>query len=276
MSDGMDGSVTALATPEFSIKRILRPFKGFEQVYQGQRALTPICLCERNQPYDPIAKRGTVGYDPNLVYGVPGQMGTRCSIELPFLIWTAGGFFNHYRYTLNWRLRNTRDHNTNPEQRVPYHVAKSGAGVPETLINPGPRVPIYGIVDTAVYAQTEPPIGPGIQPPARVVLHPLWIEPQPYPCFNPLMPDNSPGAVQQGIIPSVPLGTHKMPFFLNHEVQSIGDDLVITIVREEVDPFTNWDFAPGGVDHDVSIFFGNGAGVEYEDLGVLLSWGISP
>lgn len=273
MSDGVGDAVVALATPEFSIKRVLRPFKGFEQVYQGLPAYTPICLCERNQPYDPLAKRGTPGYDPNLVYGVPGNMGTRCSIEFPMVQWTSGILFNPYDYSLNWRLRNTRDHNTNPEQRVPYHIAKSGAGVPETLPpNPGPRVPIYGIRETAVYAQTEPTLGnPGV-----VVLRSLLINPRLNVQAPPVMPDGSQGAIQQGIQPSTsPSGRYKMPYMLNYETQAIGDDLVICITRsDEVEP--DWGFAEGETDHGLSIFFGNGDGVEYEDLGVLLSWGVAP
>jgi hypothetical protein len=275
MSDGIDGSVVALATPEFSIKRILRPFKGFEAIYQGLPASTPICFCERNLPYDPIAKRGVPGYDPHLVYGVPGNMGTRCSIEFPMTFWSAGGALLRYRYSLNWRLRNTRDHNTNPVQRVPYHIAKSGAGVPETTPpSPGPRVTIYGIRETAIYAQTEP-TGLLSQPPASVVIRPLWIEPVLAVSRPPKMPDGSDGVIQQGILPPAVGNRHTSPYFLNYETQSIGDDLVIGVVRDD-DVVSDWEFGLGETDHGFSIFFGNGDGVEYEDLGILLSWGVAP
>jgi hypothetical protein len=276
MSDGIDGSVVALATPEFSIKRILRPYKGFEQVYQGVTARRPICFCERNQPFDPIAARGTPGYDPNLVYGIPGNMGVRATIEFPILFWIANQTtVRRYQYSLTWRLRNTRDHNSNPNQRVPYHVAKSGAGVAETNPpNPGPRVPIYGVNETAVYAQAEPAYAPNPDP-AVAVLRKVVVEPQFSLDLPPLMPDGNIGVIQQGILAPNPQYLHTSAYFHNHETQAIGDDLVISVSRDTSGGGT-WDFAPGGADYAFSTFFGNGFGVEYEDLGILLSWGVSP
>lgn len=276
MSNGVGDSVVALATPEFSIKRILRPFKNFEDIYQGQSASRPICFCERNQPYDPIAKRGTPGYDPNLVYGVPGNMGTRCSIEFPMVYWnTETANFLRYKFCLSWRLRNTRDHNTNPEQRVPFHIAKSGAGVPETLPpNPGARVPIYGIRETAVYAQAEPTTVYGE---SVVAIRPVIIEPANDTLLPPFMPDGARAVIQQGIRPSDVSGRHVMPYYLNYETQAIGDDLVISVTRDNPRGAGDWAFAKGEADHQFSVMFGKGdGGVEYEDLGILLSWGVSP
>jgi hypothetical protein len=274
MSEALQGSSTVLAAPEFGTKRVLRPFKGFEAIYQGQDVRKPICFCENNEPYDPLAKRGLPGYDPNLVYGIPGNLGVRASIDIPMVAWSKDGTLTRYWWMLQWRLRNIRDHNLNSDKRVPWHVAKSGVGFPETGTNPGPRVPIYGIVETAVFAQSEPT---GFPPPlASVVLRQVVVEPVGNFSLAPLMPDGSNGAVQQGIRPTIAFDLHTAPFYVNYETQAIGDDLVIAVRRDADDDYPNWDFTPGGPDNTFSDFFGNGTGFEYEDLGVLLSWGVSP
>lgn len=190
------------------------------------------------------------------------------------VLWTAGVISYRYKYALSWRLRNTRDHNQNPDQRVPFHIAKSGAGVPETGPNPGPRVPIYGIRETAVHAQTEPT---GVSGESVVVLRPVVIEPSTDVFVPPLMPDGTRGAVQQGIKPTHFLGSHLVPTLVNYETQAIGDDLVIEVYRDTPDGAQDWAFGFGEPDHPLSVYFGNGdGGVEYPDLGILLSWGVSP
>jgi hypothetical protein len=258
-----EGSKTVLAGPEFGIVHIMRPYRGFEAVYQGQLSTRPIYLCEANKPYDPLAIKRTPGIDPHLVAGLPCVFGSRV------VIWLLNLQVNEYTLRLVWRFRNLFDHR-NSADRVPYHIAKQGPGVPELVVDPGPRVVIPAAFDTAIYQQTEP-----ANPPAQchAMINDVEVV-SPRVTLDPLMPDGVRGAVCQGVGDPSGLGGDLTPRWVQYEVQAAGDELLMSYQRPVT--FGQWQFLAGQPDKLFADMLGNGTGVEYPDVGVYVSFGVSP
>jgi hypothetical protein len=61
---------------------------------------------------------------------------------------------------------------------------------------------------------------------------------------------------------------------VQYEVQAAGDELLMSYQRPVL--FGNWNFLVGNPDKLFSDMLGNGTGVEYPDIGVYVSFGVSP
>jgi hypothetical protein len=255
-----------LPVPEFSLCRTLGPYSGFENEYQGQPPYTPLYMFEGGRPRDPRALQGAPGIDPNLIAGLPGRFGLRCVVWLPRLGTEQDPSVPYY-WTLEWRLRNLNDYQNTPDARMPHHEASQGAGDAETLVNPGARVIIPAATETLIYAQNEPA---PILNRAFVHLRQQHIQ------FNfpklprPFLPGGALGVVQQGVGASDALGTHTRPSYLIYECPFAGDELLISMWREQQGPADTWDFAAGGLDDKVPRLF------NHPQLGVRVLTGVGP
>src|SRR3990170_573964 len=103
-----------IVDPQFGIVRVLRPYQGFEAIYQGHPATgstaVPIMLSEAGIELDEEARNKVTGYDPELVRGLPVPLGARVVLWVPFIsaiLLEVGA--SPYVYMPIWRFRNTAD-----------------------------------------------------------------------------------------------------------------------------------------------------------------------
>jgi hypothetical protein len=264
MSDASARNV--LAVPEFGTIRTLRPYLGFESQYDGQPiGVYGLYLTENGKVLDSNAARGLAGYDPNLIPGVPVQMGTRILLWLPSI--QANQLNGEpYQYVITWRLRNVFDHRVAENARPPFHLPKQGLGVADTTgPNPGARVVIPAANQTVVYNASEPTL---VCAPAQQTLRTEFVKACTTTIRLPLMPDGSTGVVQQGILPSTSPG-YTTPKFLVHEVQAVGDEMIVSLTRD-IGTAPAWDLS--GYDLYVAQAFNSSV----PDNGVLMTTGVSP
>jgi hypothetical protein len=270
MGDGDNEGRVVLADAQFGLVRILRPYPNFETNYDGVVATTPIMLSEGGVALDDLAARGETGYDRRLVRGLQVPVGARVLIWIPLAAAAALPTIVPYDYTIIWRYRNVHDYRV---ARLPYHYPKQGVGVPETLVNAGPRVVIPAATQSVIYNQAE---GADFSF-ATQNLHSENIAMGGASLgANPINPDGADGAIQQGIQPSTATDTHTRPFFSPVEVQAEGDELLLAVTRPTVGQNANWDFTGVTVDGAFSNIYGVGTGAAIPDLGVYVVVGSAP
>lgn len=275
------GGKTVLADAQFGVMRILRPFAGFVDVYQGQPASTPIMLTEVLDPpggaaLDPFAQTNTPGYSPKLIRGIDVPMGSRVVLWLPFITAydAATSTTIRYQWTLIWRLRNTYDYRN---ARMPYHYPKQGAGVPETVgITLEDRVVIPCATQTLPYSQSPEPTGAL----ANVVtnLRNEAVTTGATPLSNPLLPDGSIGYFQQGLGDPNASPIFSQPLYQQHEVQATGDELLLALTRDTT-LLPTWDFGTLLLnDWQVNFYLGGSglAAPPKPDIGVYMTTGSAP
>lgn len=259
-------SRNVLAVPEFGTARTLRPYAGFTDVYQGENVGSyALYLTENGKVRDDNAARGITGYDPNLIPGVPVQMGSRVVLWLPSI--QANQLNGEpYSYALIWRMRNVFDHRVAENARPPFHLPKQGLGVEDTTgANPGARVVIPASTQSVVYNEAEPSL---VCTPAQQTIRTEFVKACTTAVRLPLMPDGATGAVQQGILPST-ISAYTTPRFLVHEVQAVGDELIVALTRN-IGSNPTWDF--DDYDSFVALAFND----QVPDNGVLMMPGVSP
>jgi hypothetical protein len=266
----MTGPATAegrnvLAVPDFNLYQVMRPYEDFVDKYDGEAVTRLLMLSPNGEAYDTNASRGLKGYDPNLVAGHPVLLGQRVVLLLPGLSPTPLNS-EPYIWKFAWRIRNVFDTRVDEDVRRPWHLPNQGLGIADTTgENPGDRVVVPAVWNSIVYIQDEP-----VLPSLHAVQHLRAEDIQPGATRDgpPIMPDGSTGVLQQGILPSTAPG-YTQPWFTVHEMQAIGDELLIAITRAAgSDP--NWDFA--GVDAPIAAFLGS----DTPDLGAYVSSGVSP
>lgn len=255
--------------------------------YDGLSGLYPIMFTEGGAPLDDLA--GKPGYSASLVRGLSVPLGSRMVIWLPNIAAES-----KYYWAVSWRMRNTFDFRT---ARRAYHYPKAALGVPDDL---GPatggmqdRV-VLPAANTTLISTTVP--GNPIVFPSVSTLNPEWAATQFTIAnfFQPLTPSGVGGQIQQGVLPWSPASSSTLlagpvPAFIPYEVQALGDELLIGLVKASnlSDPLTltPWDFDYAGAvwptldeptDAIVSWLFGNGSGRTYPDVGVYILTGSAP
>lgn len=276
----MSGSSNVLADAQFGTARILRPFDGFVPLYQGQPASTPIMLTEVVDPpggsaLDQAADVRSPGYSPRLIRGVDVPMGSRVILWLPNIAANDPGTGTEIRYewTLVWRLRNVYDYRN---FRTPYHYPKQVDGIAETGAEAGPRVVIPAATQTLPYSQSPEPAGAL----ANVVtnLRNEAVSVGGTPLSSPLVPAGGIGYFQQGVADPTTLPIASRPLYQVHEVQAVGDELLIGLTRSTT-LVANWDFTTPLVrDWQVNLYLGGvgAAAPPKPDIGVYVMTGSAP
>lgn len=284
------GGKTVVADAQFGIARILRPYPTFTTVYEGKPAWTQIMMTEvvngtGGDAIDAFAAASTAGYDPNLVKGLSVPIGSRVIIWFPKLFFVTGDTTSRYRYTLQWRLRNVFDFR---QGRTPYHYPKQSQGIPDTTGgSSSPRVVIPAANQTVIYNQEPQPAGAAATVAANMRIEDITPGGD-YPSGGasdfrglPFNPSGQVGVIQQGIMDPASgtfggQGVADAAFYQTHEVQAVGDELLIGLWRPTVDGAANWTF--NGADTVVRNFFGSNpdTGSPLSDLGIYVMCGSAP
>lgn len=237
---------------QWTMYRYLKPFQGFEQVYQGEPGNTPIAF---PGDLDLFSEKKVVGYDPNLIAGITVPLGARVTIWIPQTLAQDGDsdpVVNAlYQYQILWRNRTARDFRVGQAEGIgssiqsysSYHLPTSGTGQPQNNSpTPSPanaRYYLPGAMRTVAFEQNEPTDGtPGVihlrgeylQP----VADPIWVPP--------LTPKGQPALWQQGAYLESASGTAAGgPAYLTFTTDAEGDEMCI--LASKIDPSTLWDFS---------------------------------
>lgn len=259
-------SAVVLPDAQWTMVRYLKPFPGFETVYQGKAGTNTIAF---PGTLDLFAERNVAGYDPNLIAGITVPLGSRVTIWIPQTI--TDGVDNEtqpevnalYQYQILWRMRTPRDFRagqgmgqvSSVQQYSSYHVPTSGFGQPQTvtLDNSQQRFFLPGALRTVAYEQNEPGDGTSGVTHLRgenlqLLQSPIWTPP--------LTPSGVPAVWQQGTYTNSAAPNTGGPAYLTFTCDAEGDEMMI--LASKIDTSNPWDFttvAPG--DQSFSNTYGN-------------------
>ena len=269
-----------LFDPQFSLQRILKPFDGFEDTYQGFLGTTPIALYTaddtgKRPPRDPDA--GKPGFGPNLLRYFDVPFGALVAMWLPMAFFVADDvvFTTKYRYRVKWRMRNVTDYRN---RRTPYHISQQFPGAPDSadVANPQ-RLIIPAAYDDVELEQLPIPV----TGPVDFDLRPrAYLTPSNTQILDllPLLPGGVSGVHQQGIFDPATFGpgadvVRNAMFFPPKFFLARGDQMIVEALKF-VDPLTTpWDFRPSGAD----VTFGKLYGADSpEGSGVYIFTGAGP
>jgi hypothetical protein len=262
------------ADAQFGNAKILRPQLGFDTLFQGQSINYPILFSEGGIALD--SRAGTPGYSNFLAKGLPVPYGARLSIWLPrIVVYLALGFYDYYKWTFIWRMRNLYDFR---QTRTPYHMPKQADGEPSTRVGDvGPRVILPAAVQSVAYAGSVT----AITDPTQVVYPEVFYQQglRASPTFRPIYNAGNRLVYQQGVLDpgNPPTGIDVSSFtWTQVEVQAQGDELLVVANRPTQQGYTVWEFgpltlAPPGSDYAFYQFFNSS-----ENTGVYVLPGSAP
>jgi len=232
------------ADPQFSVSRILKPWTGFEAVYDSTQFSIP--LAEPNSQgkytrYDDQA--GTPGYYHRLLRATKVPFGSRVVFWLPIFL-NAHELQTVYRWTFVWRLRNLYDHRT---QRVPYHLARQAIGASPAGES---HVAIPACIQSFQFTQAEPaeatPAAPAVADNwAETVIN--YGDGSQNDVINPVTDIGGEDASQQGVL-LTGVGTSVFqPSYRVLELQALGDEVLLYVAphRTSGDVTNDWMFDHG-------------------------------
>lgn len=310
LSVGILGDIMSKTQAQASMFTELRAPNGFESIYQGVSATTPVVLSPRSTGLDqlaedqlsklknayrttgafPIASDGN-GISPYLVAGVPVPMLSTVTLLIPGV--TPGVATDpptRYRYALVWRMRTFA---TAAAGNKPFHGKNSSLGLPDDGSNKfspmtgGPawsgtsvdRYPIVAAGDSMDYVQTEPSSTGTLA--EEVIFETLTVIDPPS-LARPIFPGFYSGQVAYG---DVSQGITENPSAASSAVRHVavtrrayGDELVVLVYRNAVSEFSlGWDFTPGGADASFLEFYGQGnTRTGQRNAGLFVSTGVAP
>lgn len=262
---------------QFSIANTLRPFPGFESVYQGQPVSVPIAI-----PGSLDSLAGKSEYDENLIAGTPVPFGSKLVVWLPTILRPVAAPQNFqvikYRYLFVWRMRNLRDFKAT---RTPYHIPRETKGANSQAVLPAS-------VNALAFESSRTDsfdFQGSSQPLSDTTTYPEAIIPESFiaassgvnPLRAPLTPSGTEAAIQQGVTTA---RENSEVFYTCFQVDALGDEILILVNRDD-DSGETWDFsAPGGgfggIDFQFSQLFGDNNGSPNRDSGIYLLSGANP
>jgi hypothetical protein len=259
------------ADAQFTNARVLKPFAGFEEVYQGESHAIPIAF-----PGTLDAQAGDDGMAPNLLAGAPIPFGSRVLVWIPVAVFAPNVSFYEYRFV--WRLRNVRDFRT---QRTAFHFPRQSPGAPDSTVPPAqPRFVIPAASDVVIYEQAEPAAG-SFLPGVMRVLNQAYRIGDGGGAGDPFLPPGSPAATgiyQQGVLDPATAGAQSAgdPIFQPLWMDAAGDELIVLVTPQ--DTTGNWDFTNVAEDLPFSNIYGDGNGAHaiFRDVGIYLFTGTNP
>lgn len=258
---------TVVNEGQSSIVRFLKPFSGFEQIYQGKPSSQPVAF---PGGLDLYAQKKAVGYDPDLSAGMTVPLGALVRIWIPLTI-SGGTVLSLYQYQIIWRLRTVADFVTGQstgqvssvQAYSGYHLGIDPFGQPDATDanNKLKRYFLPGAMQTAAFPQAQPS-GPLAGQPGVVQLQGQVLQPIATSSWKPpLTPAGRDAAWQQGVYPDAnPLAFG--PAFVMYEFEAMGDEMAILASRSDATEDTTWDFttSEGDGDKPFSTTYGNNAG----------------
>lgn len=281
-----------LTDPVYSMARVLRPFTGFETRYQGQLANIPVAF-----PGTLDRQAGKTGFDPNLLAGLPIQLGSRVLIWIPSVVNVApddeATVPLAYEYLVMFRMRSNQDYVAAFEANVPrnqigaYHLARNELGAPadQNDATTG-RIVIPAAQQTIAFEQSEPSTSADTTGDGTIHLRGQLIVPcagfgvsggMPAPFLPPPNSATAKGAVNQGIFSDGDAGTTGGPVYHPFWFDAEGDEMIIFARRAGISDTTllTWDFTDGSLDRGFSNTYGsnNGQRPPIETMGIFVFTG---
>jgi hypothetical protein len=271
--------------PQFQMVTVLKPFDGFESVYQGEDADIPVAF---PGDIDLRSEKGIEGFDPQLIRGHKVPMGSRVLLWIPQAIPGYLSVTEVYAYQVVWRLRTTRDYaeahelRLESEKEAGYHLSRRALGAPADPDNADTtkRFVIPAAVDNILVVQSEP-AGiteeqlSNLRSSAIVVRAGIWNPPRLPPPFS--SSDNA--VVTQGVYPW-PDASGSLtggPIFAPVWLEAAGDEMIILAKRYESD-YTGqtWNFETSNEDEGFSAIYGtnNGQRAPIPNVGIYVCTGI--
>lgn len=244
--------------------RIIRPFDGFEAVYQGQPGTVPIAF---PGTLDPDA--GKAGLATNLLAGIPVPLGSRVLLQIPMTAWEDEGvvtLVSEYEYQLVWRMRNQQTFNMAAQagrQVAAYHLPSQALGRDQLAFVPGS-------IDVEIFEEDAPSSGA-----ARLNVVPQRYRPKVVPeaWQQPLLPNGAEAAWQQGTYSAQGSTQSSGPTWVPLWLDAGGDELLILAYKINTD--VPWDFTtyPGDLAFTNTYGTNDGTLKNNPNLGILVSIG---
>jgi hypothetical protein len=260
-----------MAAEPASIRRVLRPFSGFEAVYQGADADIPIAF-----PGTLDLEAGKPGYDPTLIKFMPVPFNARLVLWIPLTLSVTGEGATPprpYRYQICWRLRNIEESNESvaaqfpPAEQLRYSEPAREFGA---TYNGAQRVIVPCAMETIVFRQTEP--GTGFTNGTENLRGNFIVPNGEVTPDTPLMPPPAApmteGALGQGIFDQASSNASIGPTYMTYETIVAGDEFAILARRETVLGGDVWDFTLANEDLTFSDTYGTGNGTHPEIPGL--------
>ena len=245
---------------------VVRPFDGFEAVYDGQPASIPIAF---PGTLDPLA--GKPRYAANLLAGIPVPLGSRVALQIPIAVdlYTPS---SGYQYQIAWRLRNSQSYleniTTGNAPVAGYHLNGDVPGRNE--IQSAPSSSLYfipGASDIEIFEQSEP-VGNGAA--TLIVRQQVYVPVMESPWIPPLLPNAIPAIWQQGTYQYSSNDNNGGPTWFPLWLDACGDEMIILAYKLAGEA---WDFA--GDDKAFSNTYGTNDGglPNNPNVGILVSTG---
>ncbi len=267
-----------------SVVSVLRPWAGFETLYEGQPAARPLMfsltdqkVSSGGQPLDPGAgPPAKAGFDPHLLRGLAVPYGAKVVFWFPaiYAVGRAGVTSPiPYRWQIRWRLRSVADNNL---FRIPFHIGDAYKGAPDTSGGPAEqRLLIPAATEPVIFTDTEP-VSVFSTAIRQEWEQTLIVNPRSQITNYPLLPDGHDGYFQQGVFDpgaGIPGSTAGMPLYQTYTCIAGGDEMLLQVNRDATD-VANWTF--GTTDAQLSALFGSGSpSGPYPGIGVYVSTGMT-
>jgi len=254
--------------PQASIFKVLKPFRGFEEVYQGLSETIPIAF---PGTLEPNAEQGIAGYAPTLLAGMPLPMFSRVQLWIPQTLFEdeSGGIVSHYRYQVLFRCRNVNDFRRAMSNKrasdVPgYHLQGQVLGRDASQ-----RFFLPGAIKTLGYEQTEPVTTVtgivNLRPESQVPINDIWVPPR--------TASGATGVWQQGTYPFA-TSLANGPSWMVFEFDMEGDEICILAYKTLAD--NPWDFTDSAQDLAFSNTYGDANNTVQPNpfIGILVNSGV--
>lgn len=259
----MSQAVTSDA--QMGMFRVIRPFDGFESVYQGADGTIPIAF-----PGTVDAEAGVNGMNANLLGGIPTPLGSRVLLQIPMTGYDDEGSVAlqaRYEYQLMWRTRNQGAFNAAVlagRQVSAYHIPSQEPGRDAAVF-----IPAAG--DVEIFEQSEPSLAGAsailkvYQQRYRPQVTQAWVQP--------LLKNGNAASWQQGVYPAQASEQAAGPSWLPLWLDACGDELLILAYK--IDTEQPWDFTTSTADFAFSSTYGTATGTlkNKPNIGILISTG---
>lgn len=245
----MTGGQNVLADPQFSMATVLRPFDGFEAVYEGKAATQEIAFFPPDENGAPMvldAEAGKNGISPNLLRYTPVPLGSRILVYIPHAItWQESIpspiIETQYTYSFHWRIRNLESARSNMGgggQPKPYH-SRTFKGRPDTTApaESQQRFVIPAATRSVVVEQAEAAAGVLTQQIQHLRRERIQLVTTYTDNGVPLLPNGNEGEHMQGVLDPGQFQAAnlewiaKSALFVPFEFRCEGDELCITANR---------------------------------------------